>query len=39
MGKTAIWTILRFYPLPRVNNVENNEQSLHQVMSWVRNIV
>ena len=25
MGKTCIWTILCFYPLPHVNNVEKQQ--------------
>ena len=36
MGKTAIWTILCFYPRPPLNNVEKQREKLASsyVMGW-----
>ena len=40
MGKTVIWTILIFPPLPPLNNIEGtNEQNFRRAMLLVRNIV
>ena len=38
MGKTAIWTIFCFSPLPPLTMLRLNEYNLPQATLWVRNI-